>query len=803
MGFGDKLVNLDDLKVAYDDLNGKAGDLKSALSPLACADISWTDGKYLFVNSSNVVSEQNNENYSITGYIEIPAGINVLAHSYYSGYAKAVLYDSNKAYLNSYAQTSGVSYGEINIEVAAANVARYIRLSCYTPQKGSAFVSLTKPITEIVEDMADMNSDIIKRVKIYGSRIANKTQLTSLADAAPNTVYTFAPDSGEQQADKPADAGTMLTLNSTNDNNGGHTQIFIAIDGKIYRRIKWNRSGSIVFSDWERVLDINDLGVNTLKVYGSIITASSTSFSDLNDAAPNTIYSFNTTEQTKLSNMPVTTGTLLTINGRSENNAGHAQIFIATDNKIYIRIKWSRTGGVAFSNWLRFISANDAVLYLKGYGSRITNKTQLASLADATPNTVYTFAPDSGEQATDKPAASGTMIGLNCTTDNNGGHAQMFISSANEVYTRIKWSRTGGVLFGDWVRLITSAEFVSDIWSDATMFERIGVVGDSFASGVIYPSAGGANDQKCTHYEQSWPQCLGRICGIAAVNYSVGGCTTKSWMNGGTGGQRNYGLLKMQSTEPCGLYLLCLGINDSGLKSGTQEPEPNVLLGEEDDIGTDADTFWRWYGDIVAAIKAHAPNALIVFSTFCRKHSNDSQSAYYSPFYDDYNNAIKAIAEHYQMPCLDLTDDPFFNSSFYLDGMQNKHPTAPLYAGYAKAINRLLAKSMVDHYSYYSDYNSTQITTVDLRSQSTPTISGVANNRYMCGVPTSISITPPESGTIFVEFTSGSTPTTLTVPSSVIWPEWFDKASLQANTKYDMKIVDGTFGSVKTMEVNS
>lgn len=84
----------------------------------------------------------------------------------------------------------------------------------------------------------------------------------------------------------------------------------------------------------------------------------------------------------------------------------------------------------------------------------------------------------------------------------------------------------------------------------------------------------------------------------------------------------------------------------------------------------------------------------------------------------------------------------------------------------------------------------------------TPSITGVANHRYICGTVTSISITPPQSGIIDVVFTSGTTPATLTVPSTVVFPDWFDASDLDASTIYEINIADGTLAVVATWGVS-
>ena len=86
--------------------------------------------------------------------------------------------------------------------------------------------------------------------------------------------------------------------------------------------------------------------------------------------------------------------------------------------------------------------------------------------------------------------------------------------------------------------------------------------------------------------------------------------------------------------------------------------------------------------------------------------------------------------------------------------------------------------------------NTTEVTGSD------PEITGVDNNRYVCGVVDTISITPPDSGIIDVIFESGDTPTVLTIPETVLLPNWFDASSLQANTIYEFNILDGVYCTV-------
>lgn len=75
-----------------------------------------------------------------------------------------------------------------------------------------------------------------------------------------------------------------------------------------------------------------------------------------------------------------------------------------------------------------------------------------------------------------------------------------------------------------------------------------------------------------------------------------------------------------------------------------------------------------------------------------------------------------------------------------------------------------------------------------------PTISAQNNFRYMCGELYTLNFTPCVSGVCEVIFTSGATPTVLTLPDTVRMPAWW--TGVEANTTYEISIVDGVYGAV-------
>ena len=88
-------------------------------------------------------------------------------------------------------------------------------------------------------------------------------------------------------------------------------------------------------------------------------------------------------------------------------------------------------------------------------------------------------------------------------------------------------------------------------------------------------------------------------------------------------------------------------------------------------------------------------------------------------------------------------------------------------------------------------------------SGATPSIIAEENCRYVCGTVTSISITPSDQGICDVQFTSGTSVTVLTIPNTVVFPEWFDASALETNTVYEISIVDGTYAAVGMWAVSA
>ena len=79
-------------------------------------------------------------------------------------------------------------------------------------------------------------------------------------------------------------------------------------------------------------------------------------------------------------------------------------------------------------------------------------------------------------------------------------------------------------------------------------------------------------------------------------------------------------------------------------------------------------------------------------------------------------------------------------------------------------------------------------------SGATPTIVAKSGIRYVCGEVATLDFTPSQTGICDVVFTSGSTPTVVTLPSTVKFPDGSFVA--EADTTYEINILDGVYGAV-------
>lgn len=280
-------------------------------------------------------------------------------------------------------------------------------------------------------------------------------------------------------------------------------------------------------------------------------------------------------------------------------------------------------------------------------------------------------------------ATSGSWLTADWTVTEDGSHYLLVEKVDGSAFTRDDFKDvqvsvvTGGIL---------KREPVQD-WASLSMFPKIGVCGDSWASGSLHhPDGSGWTG----NYDLSWPQILGRRIGATVLNFTKGGLSTKTWLS-----NTDYGLSVLLAAEPQNLYILNFGINDN-----TQINNGTLTVGTiadcKEDYTQNPDTFYGDYGRIIGNIMAHAPASKQIILSVGRP----AERANMDP-------RIQEIAEHYGIPYIYLPDDAFFTSSFFTGSIYEGHPVSYGYAGMATAIERLILRDIENNPAYYGTYYGT------------------------------------------------------------------------------------------------
>ena len=243
-------------------------------------------------------------------------------------------------------------------------------------------------------------------------------------------------------------------------------------------------------------------------------------------------------------------------------------------------------------------------------------------------------------------------------------------------------SKSIAVILADRYEEERKAEQYAPNWASISLFQNVGVLGDSFASGSLhYPDGSGT---AITNYAVSWPQILARDIGVSVTNYSKGGLSATTWLT-----NEEYGLAKLLSSDPEQLYICDFGINDWNQRS--TYPIGTVADCKED-YTENPQTFYGSYGKVIGNIMDHAPNAKIIILSVMR--NNERQL----------DGDVETVAEHFELPFIKITDDDFFVSEYYAQSMYGNHPLAHGYAGIAEAVKRLLCKCIMKNTDYFRTY---------------------------------------------------------------------------------------------------
>lgn len=236
-----------------------------------------------------------------------------------------------------------------------------------------------------------------------------------------------------------------------------------------------------------------------------------------------------------------------------------------------------------------------------------------------------------------------------------------------------------------------------DYYCAFSLFETIGVVGDSYANGYNGETENGSG---VNHPAVSWPQVLARRNGVTVTNYAWGGMSTRSFIT-----NTSYGLPKLESDPAKGLYLLALERNDYNIENNGESGYIGTLADiTGNTLGSYPDTFYGNYATIIERIQIHAPNAMLVMMTGDYSSSNTLGTAY--------NGAMEAIAQQYGIPCMKQMDHNYFSgSNSYYRTKVGGHPTTVGYTGMELAIERMFNQCVKDNFDYFKYYHGVPAST--------------------------------------------------------------------------------------------
>lgn len=464
----------------------------------------------------------------------------------------------------------------------------------------------------------------------------------------------------------PETFANLSALQSTYPN--GKTGLFVTADTG--HKYIWANGG------WTDAGFYQAVGDNLVSGEITYATPFVAPYNDLDTLPLNKIVTYSSSDIKHVANIPknlntnIGGATVYTLSNDS-NLAGSVQYFVGQDNSTYYRIAWGDPA--VYSAWKPVV---DGDYYLGGKMLYESTGAPYDDLNTFPMNQTVVIAEEPSTISAFKhlPPISSKVQGLTIIShswsDRSIGGIQIAIDTDNIMHHRIAWNSDN-----NWGAWRSEKPEQTDLYPTLSLFEKVGVVGDSYASGEL-----AFDGHYIDHYEISWLQILARKNGFTGTNFSRGGISTRTWLTDPKC------MPLMQSSDAQDLYILALGINDEAL--GTS------YIGSEADIDNGADTFYGNYGKIIKAIQTKSPQAKLVIATIA--NSNDTAAKF--------NEAITTIANHFTIPMIVQLDDPLFNSSFYKDNMIWGHPTAPVYSSMALAYERMIDRVMYDRYDYFSTY---------------------------------------------------------------------------------------------------
>lgn len=685
-------------QVASANLGGEISDLKSAMSAVVDGgfiplELEFTDGGYISNSGENVGEVIPYQNWKYTGFIDISSREDNSCFVFTTapnGTTYNAFYNSEKTCISIFDASAG--------SITPPATAKYVRMSVQEAYNCGVKIKTNGLDGKIGRD--EYTTDFNNALSFKGN--INALGITNIDNIIGNGIYVCSDYTGITGL--PVDAnnipivGTIIVSSSLNVGTYRGAQYLIGRDQKIHVRVKNSTSS---WTNWDTEIFSNEIIGNALMEYSGGQITDNSLLTDANNCANNTIYRINIGATASApNNLPARAGILYSVGWNNDGTETKMQLFASHGGKLYYRLGWAGT----WSSWTDLSESKDEIL---------SSFERYSSISQIIKNVVISGTSKRICISNIRNNYNG-QTGFAIFESNDNGDAvsalinETAINSLSGTYTAElpNETNTAKIKFEYDLNLITSGDRMSgtgldylvskrcydideiEFYGDFGFIEDFGVIGDSYASGEVYVDDDNANGYiAADYYNLSWGQVLARKYGAECTNFSKGGLSTKTWLTD------TKGLALLNSETPKQLYFCALGINDL-LKYGA------TYIGTVSDIHNDPsenpDSFYGNYGKIVSAIKAKSPNAKIVFVTFAYNYSSSETT---------FNNAIKTIANHYGVPCIDVNTTSFFSSaSWYHTGKKWNHPTAPIYAAMAKEYAKLFSKCVIDNNAYFEDY---------------------------------------------------------------------------------------------------
>ena len=531
------------------------------------------------------------------------------------------------------------------------------------------------PLTENEKEI--LNNAIFTKAFLYDSN-----QLVTPyndADLFPtNTVITFAIDMSKvlhvptQDNQSPYQHGTFITIGNSSDGTfhdtpkDGTFQEFISPQGYKMRRMLWG-------GRWTQWIG-QDENENSKFIYS--FDQITSPYDDLDTLPLNStvIYTLDTSQ---VKHSPANAGFTVKTMG-IKGQAGKVQLLFTPDSSEYCRILW----GDKYQDWKKIYNRDQENIFSDSLLS--PNYTDAFKIP-ADSHILYSTGSD---KVKNYPPESGwsSVISQSPTQDIQTASLQLAYYENGHLWSNVN----NGKNHSGWARVKTQtpAEKEAQIARvSLSMFNKFGIIGDSYASGTLEDFAHFNNKDTFADTTDEmksnlcWGEMLARKWGTSMLHLAKPGLQTRSWL------ADDQGLAKLNSSDPQDIYYLVLGINDYfGLGEN--------YLGQESDIENKADTFYGNYGKIINAVKQKAPLAKIIMFGVAGNEN----------LQNEFSNAQAKIADHFHIPFISENEDPLFSSSYYKSSMGSGHPSSYLYGAMANAFERLIQLAVYRYRPYFYNY---------------------------------------------------------------------------------------------------